>query len=213
MREIYLIRHGTPIFDGDQKRCIGQTDCLLSAQGEDEILKVKEYLSHKGIEKIYSSPLKRCRASAKLIAGNKIPIVYLEELREIHMGNWENKTFEEIRQKYPEEYRKRGEDFAHFTPENGENFVECLRRSKRAFVEIAKSNTGNIAVIGHAGVNRALLCWLLNKDMNTLFEIKQPYGCVNIIKEADGQLYVDSVGYLADNKTYKVQLNYNAVLE
>ncbi|ATW25748.1 histidine phosphatase family protein [Candidatus Formimonas warabiya] len=196
LREIYLIRHGRPVFEGNVKRCIGQTECPLSLLGKQEILKVREYLAHKNITKIYSSPLQRCQESARLIAGDQVPIVYQEGLREIHMGDWENKTFEEIKEQYPDEYRKRGRDFAHFAPKNGESFAACLDRGKKVFRHLVQDSTGNIAVIGHGGLNRVLLCWLLKADLNTLFQIKQPYGCINLLREEDGQVYVNQVGCL-----------------
>lgn len=206
MREIYLIRHGMPAFEGNLKRCIGQTDCPLSLQGEQEILRVKEYLLNKNIESIYSSPLIRCRDSARIIAEDKTPIFYLDELKEINMGDWENKTFEEIRKQYPDEYRKRGEDFANFAPQNGESFAMCLERCKKAFKSIINNSAGNIAVLGHAGVNRVLLCWLLNADLNIIFQIKQPYGCINVIYEEDGKLNVDKIGLIVYEKPHNVHI-------
>jgi probable phosphoglycerate mutase len=197
MRKIYLIRHGTPDFPDEQKRFIGQTNLPLSSQGKQEILKVKTYLSDKNIKKIYSSPMDRCKASAQLIAGNDIPIIIKKELKEINMGLWENKTFNEIKTWYPEDFRKRGEDFANFKPENGENFSECLKRGKIAFNEIAQDTLGNIAVVGHAGLNRSLLSWLQKRDLNLLFHIPQPYGCINILRENQGIFYFDEMKILA----------------
>lgn len=197
MRKIYLIRHGTPDFEDSQKRFIGQTDLSLSSQGKQEMLKVKAYLSDKNIEKIYSSPMVRCKVSAQLIAGNDIPIIFKDGLKEISLGLWENKTFDEIRLRYPEEFRKRGENFTNFKPENGESFFECLERAKTVFEEIAGDSTGNVAVIGHAGLNRSLLCWIHNRDLNTLFQISQPYGCVNILREEQGIFYLDEGKKLA----------------
>jgi probable phosphoglycerate mutase len=40
-------------------------------------------------------------------------------------------------------------------------------------------------IVGHAGVNRILLCQALGKSMNELFHIEQDYGCLNLIRYAD----------------------------
>lgn len=56
---------------------------------------------------------------AQIISGGYIPVTEVPELQEIHMGCWENLTFSEIRERYPEDYEARGKNFADFKPEGG----------------------------------------------------------------------------------------------
>ena len=92
MKKIYLIRHGLPLFPSDQHCCIGHSDYPLSEKGEQEIEKVKIFLADKDIEKIFHSPLIRCRRSAEIISGTIIPRVCVNDLKEINMGDWEQIT-------------------------------------------------------------------------------------------------------------------------
>ena len=64
MRTIYLIRHGKPEFPDERKYCIGRTDLPLSEEGRTQIRALGETFAGRRIEKIYTSPLKRCRESA-----------------------------------------------------------------------------------------------------------------------------------------------------
>jgi probable phosphoglycerate mutase len=41
---------------------------------------------------------------------------------------------------------------------------------------------GPILVVGHAGVNRVLLCHLLGMPLGNLFRLGQDYGCCNLIR-------------------------------
>jgi probable phosphoglycerate mutase len=51
-----------------------------------------------------------------------------------------------------------------------------------AFHEILGKAAGDIAIVGHAGVNRLLLCHILGLPLGNLFRLGQDYGCVNIIQ-------------------------------
>ena len=67
MRTIYLIRHGKPEFPDERKYCIGRTDLPLSEEGRTQIRALGETFAGRRIEKIYTSPLKRCRESAAIL--------------------------------------------------------------------------------------------------------------------------------------------------
>lgn len=196
LRSIYLIRHGLPLFPFNKHCCIGHTDYPLSLKGEQELEKVKAFLVDKNIEKIFHSPLLRCSRSAEIISGKTIPCVSVNDLKEINMGDWEEMTFDEIKLRYPEEYKQRGLDFSGFIPTNGESFSMCLERSKKLFLDSVAQTKGNIAIVSHAGINRALICWLKNMNINNIFSISQPYGCINIITENNGEYSVNNIGFI-----------------
>lgn len=196
MRNIYLIRHGLPLFPSDRYCCIGHTDYPLSCKGEQEMEKIQAFLAKKNIERIFHSPLIRCRRAAEIISRNLLPCISVNSLKEINMGDWEQMTFDEIKIRYPKEYKERGLDFGGFNPPNGESFSMCLQRGKKAFLDIVQETKGNIAIVSHAGINRALICWLENMNINDVLSIQQPYGCVNIITESRGEYSVAKIGLI-----------------
>ena len=63
--------------------------------------------------------------------------------------------------------------------------MDCACRVMSALYEALRSTRGNILIVGHAGVNRILLCQALGKSMNELFDIRQDYGCLNLIRYAN----------------------------
>ena len=82
MRTIYLIRHGKPEFPDERKYCIGRTDLPLSEEGRTQIRALGETFAGRRIEKIYTSPLKRCRESAAIlqeVIDRSIPIEVLTQ--------------------------------------------------------------------------------------------------------------------------------------
>ena len=83
-----------------------------------------------------------------------------------------------IRERYPEDYEARGKNFADFKPEGGETFRECRRRAYLAYRRILTEADGNIAIVAHAGLNRALISLLEDRSLSEVMEIPQAYGSV-----------------------------------
>ena len=107
-------------------------------------------------------------------------------MREIDLGEWEGLSFEEVERTYPEEFQKRGRDIVHYQPPGGESFFDCTKRVIPAFYSLLHATRGNILLVGHAGVNRIILCQVLGKSLADLFDIGQGYACLNLIHYEDG---------------------------
>ncbi len=91
---IHFIRHGLTEGNSDG-RYIGVTDLGLSEIGADELTRVrlKGELPETGL--LFTSPLKRCLETCKLLFPETEPIV-IEQLKEFNFGDFENKTAFEL---------------------------------------------------------------------------------------------------------------------
>ncbi|BAF58870.1 MAG: alpha-ribazole phosphatase [Pelotomaculum sp.] len=180
-RRIYLVRHGE-VAGGGSRRFIGQIDLPLSEAGRKQAACLRDALARAELNGIFCSDLDRSVTTA-LIIGEKhnLKPVPKKELREISLGAWEGLTFEEVRRKYPGEFEKRGACIVHYRPPWGESFARCAARVIPALKEIVSSVEGNILIVGHAGVNRIILCLALGAPLENLFRIKQDYGCLNVL--------------------------------
>ncbi|HZK52880.1 MAG TPA: alpha-ribazole phosphatase [Desulfosporosinus sp.] len=185
---IYLVRHGD-IGIGKGKRYIGQSDLPLSALGEQQATVLKGIFSRVPIDHIVCSDLARTRRTADIIASahQMVPLAH-KALRELNMGAWEGKTFSEIRAKYPKEFKERGRDLANYRPPLGESFSDCSKRVIPVFESLAGSMDSTLLIVGHAGVNRVILCRVLGIPLENLFRFEQSYGCYNLISY-DGSQY------------------------
>jgi probable phosphoglycerate mutase len=181
-RYVYLIRHGEPLFSDQAKRYIGQKNPPLSQQGIAQAQALHQKLLPLRPQAVYSSDLLRCIQTAGEISREMAEPIYVPGLREIHMGEWDGQTMGEIRRLYPQEYRDRGRDFAHYRPPGGESFQDCAVRAKTALGNILEECDGDVVVVAHAGVNRTLLCGILGMELRHLFRIEQFFGCVNTLK-------------------------------
>ena len=196
-RKIYLLRHGIPVLD--EPRCIGITDIPLSEDGKRQAKKIAEWLSKKGMRKVYSSPLKRCVETAEIVAERlnieKSEITICRDFREINAGKWENRRFSEL--KKTREYEERGKNIGYYVLPEGESFAQGGVRLRKCLEQIRNGTDEDILVVTHAGVIRAYLCELLGRSVNEVFEISQPYVGTTILEEKeDKTLFVKEIGFL-----------------
>ncbi len=180
-KKIYLIRHGKIDF-GNVKKYIGITDLLLDHTGIEQAYDLKRFFQHITIDKVYTSPLKRCLQTSKIICEDKEQdIIVANEFAEINMGLWENKPIESIKKNFPKSFEERGINIASFIPPEGESFQQLSDRVLFAFDSIMKNDFETIIIVAHAGVNRVLLSHIFGNSLQNIFNIQQPYACVNEI--------------------------------
>ena len=192
---LYVVRHGA-IISIAGKAYIGQTEAPLSEEGVEQAWALREWLADVPFTRIVSSDLSRSRRTAKIIAGQRTcPLEAFPQLREIHLGDWEGYSFEEIRERFPDDYAARGRDIEYWRPPGGESFADCRARVQGALDRILAGSQGNILVVGHAGVNRLILCSALGIPVRNLHSIGQDYGCVNILGFGTGRTRVQLMNY------------------
>lgn len=192
MKTIYLVRHAHPELNGAEHLCIGRTDLPLSPLGRMQCVLLQETFRESGITAVYHSGMRRTEETARALSDR---LAAETAFREIDVGEWEGKTFREIRQRYPEVYAIRGKDPYRCCIPGGEAPRACLERAGAALQQVARqAGEAPVAIVAHAGVNRLLLCALLEKPMEQYLEIAQPYGCVNTLRYEDGKYTVESVG-------------------
>jgi len=192
-RNIYIIRHGETEY-GLGKRYLGHTDCKLSDKGINDAKGLAHIFVESGItiNSIFSSDLIRCTDTVDIAFPNR-EVTFLKDLREINMGNLDGLTFDEVKDKYPEVYKKRGQDIADFIPLNGESFRECQQRAIKVLNYIISSTKGNVVICSHAGFIRALFCSFLKFDLKEIFNVKQSYGCINILAYDESNISVEGI--------------------
>ncbi|AGK99864.1 histidine phosphatase family protein [Desulfoscipio gibsoniae] len=183
---IYLVRHGE-IDTGRQKRFIGQIDLPLTSAGVRQAEMLRDRLAGITLAGIYCSDLSRSLLTAQIIAEvHSVSPVADIDLREICLGEWEGRSFADMRQKNPAEFARRGADIAGYIPPGGESFSAFSCRIMTAFNRLVNSVDGDLLLVGHAGVNRVIISQLLGMPLHNIFHICQDYGCLNILYRNNG---------------------------
>jgi broad specificity phosphatase PhoE len=183
MTKVYLVRHGQT--EWNKKLTFrGKIDIPLNETGHREAKAISEALKDKNIEVIYTSPLRRSIETTEPIAKLfHLEIVPIQGLVDISYGEWEGLTFNEVKKRYSDQYKKweKRPDLVRFP--NGETLNEVRDRSFRAFKNIVKENPGkSILIIPHRVINKVLICSILGLSNSHFWEIKQDTGCINLIE-------------------------------
>ncbi|GAU77649.1 alpha-ribazole phosphatase [Fusibacter sp. 3D3] len=198
-KTLYLIRHCRPTLVDGQRRFIGQTDLPLSEDGVIQAKALGQFFKDKDIEAIYCSDLMRSYDTAKEIGlQNELHVQVITAFKEINLGQWEGETFAEIARCYPEAFQARGQDIGYFRPPEGESFIDLSKRVLPIFEKIIRQDNKSVVIVGHAGVNRMILCNLLNIQMKNMFKISQNYGGINIIQGKISDLRLKTLNMLLE---------------
>ncbi|MEW6379191.1 MAG: histidine phosphatase family protein [bacterium] len=202
MRTIFLVRH-PEITDHASRRFYGWSDIGLSHRGICQTRMLIERLAGEDIRSIYSSDLYRAHYPASLVARSlNVSHISSGSFREIHFGDWEGLTYEEMEKTAPELCRTWLTLADDFRFPGGESIGEFHRRIRQCYDAAAGSSVqGNLAIITHGGVIRTLLCWILGIDISRMWEIHLDFGSVSSIRFDDGAappqvMAVNDVDYL-----------------
>jgi probable phosphoglycerate mutase len=181
-RVIYLLRHGEPVLKASGRCYVGQIDPPLSPAGADQARQWQHRFQNTPLTAVMCSDLQRSVQTARIIAqGRTLKISPIRELREINLGDWDGLPFATVRAMDRSGYEQRGIDPVGHRPPNGESFGDLQRRVIPAFERIIEQTENDILIVGHAGVNRVILCHLLGIPLSRLFHLAQNYAKCNIL--------------------------------
>ena len=158
MTTIYLIRHAEA--EGNLHRRIhGWYNALITDNGFLQIEALEERFRDIHVDAVYSSDLYRPTTTARAIYKAKGLELHPDpELREIYMGDWEDKTWGEVRHFDPELMIQFNHSDPKWRAPNGENLAEVGNRVEKALRRIAQAHPGQtVAVFCHGTAIRQTL--------------------------------------------------------
>lgn len=164
---LYLIRHGQTPWNRDN-RIQGQSDLPLSPLGEQQAQRVGEWFATRHLNGIVTSALQRSRQTATAIAngnGHGVAPVVVPELGEMHLGDWEGLTPQEVDQRFANAYQQwRTKPSSVVIP--GAEPVDAFRGRVRTALDqlVAGCRDGEYAVVSHGGVIASVLADFLDAD-------------------------------------------------
>lgn len=161
---ISILRHG--LTEANEKGIyIGRTDVPLSPKGAAELAAKMDEFDYPTVHRVYSSPLRRCTETAEILFPCT-ELVPVDDLRELDLGEFENKSVDELinRADY-KAWLKGGKDAR---PPKGESLEEMTARTYKALhsviMDMMESGLTRAAMITHGGmISNMLSCFGLPK--------------------------------------------------
>lgn len=155
--KIHLIRHGLTEANIKGQYVGNRTDLPLCDEGADELRALRDTVDYPDIERLYTSPMLRCRQTANIIYPDTDYTV-IDEFAEYDFGNFEGKTAAELEKDESFALWASGKIPAPPGGESTDNFIRRLALGFRAVVEdMMREGAGNAGVIMHGGAIMMLL--------------------------------------------------------
>ena len=179
---VYLIRHGQ-VQGHEQKRYNGQSEVALTEKGRAQFGMLQMRLQERAIKAVYTSDLGRCVEGARILGhAHGLEPLIKPALRELHVGEWEGRTWQELQASYPQQWQNRLDDLVHYRVPGGENLLDLAQRVRPALEDILRAHPGEeVVIVGHGGVNRLILLDAIGAPLDKMFHLAQDFGCLNII--------------------------------
>lgn len=144
----YFSRHGE-----SENNTLGKIggDTNLSARGRLYAASLARYFNEANISglRVWTSEKKRTKQTAQDI---KAPKEHIAALNELDAGVCEGLSYEEMQEKYPQEFAWRDQDKLRYRYPWGESYIDIMNRLEPILTELESEN--NLLVISHQAVLR-----------------------------------------------------------
>lgn len=170
---LYLLRHTQTAVPAGI--CYGQSDVPLADSFFMEREAIRKTLEDVSFDKIFSSPLSRCKTLAEFIAAS-IPIEYDSRLMELNFGFWEKKDWNEIsRTCHAQQWF---DNYVDMACPGGESYAQLLSRVGSFIDGLREKKYTNVLIVTHGGVIRSMNSILNDIQPHKAFELEVAYGSI-----------------------------------
>jgi probable phosphoglycerate mutase len=169
----YLIRHGESV-SNLEGRVQGQEDVELSDLGRVQARQVAAWSRSLSsppsgggvtITEIWSSPLRRARATAdEIAAALRLPVMVEEGLCELHAGIFQGHLWADLEAEFPDEVAQWRSGDVNYVIPRGESRAQLAARGRAALEMLADRDTPGMIVVAHGGVLTAALGSMLGRE-------------------------------------------------
>lgn len=190
MTRIVLVRHGQTEWNR-RERFRGRADVPLNEAGLEQAEATGRRVAEEfQLEAVYASPLTRAMRTAEALGRPfGLPAVAHAPLVDIHYGQWEGLSPEEVRSRWPDLASAWYESPEEARIPGGEDLHQVRVRAMGAVSDLAARHRGQtIALVSHTVVNRLILLGVLGLGNHRFWRLRQDTCAVNLF-EAEGSDY------------------------
>jgi len=172
MKRLYLLRHGETQWNREEV-FRGTKDIPLNERGLKQAQMAGKYFKDKGIQGIFSSPLKRALETAQAVGretGKHIEIV--NEFTDINFGIWEGLTVEEVKRVYRDDFELWRRSPEKLSLQGAETIHMVRQRISKGLERIKQLEYETILVVTHRVICKVIVLYLLNIGNEHFWDMK-----------------------------------------
>ena len=132
---------------------------------------------------VWSSMMKRAVQSIEGFNEDEYDVKQMKMLDELHAGKMEGLTYDEIRERFPEEYahRKKNKLFYRYPGPGGEGYLDVINRLRTVIVEVERM-TDHVLLVTHRSVARVLLAYFRGLKRDQVADLDVPLGMLYMLE-------------------------------
>ena len=158
---------------------------MLTDKGKKQAKLTGKALANLNIDVAYASPLVRAQHTAQIILSeNSQPpqLTTTEGLLEIDLNEWESMIASDVKLQFPEKYEYWQNDPEKFQLGDRYPILDLFEQAKAFWAEILPKHEGKtILLVGHSGINRALICSAIGIPMKLYHNIQQVNCAISVL--------------------------------
>ncbi len=180
--ELHLFRHGQTNWNAE-RRVQGQSESQLDELGQQQARELGERIRHVEFDRIYCSSSVRTRETAALAFAERAnEITYLDSLREIHMGPWEGRLYDEIAESEPASFQHFWHEPHLYDVAGAETFAQLQERAMTAINAFASQHARQrVAIVSHGALIKSVLCRIEQRPLSELWAPPKMHNCAHSI--------------------------------
>jgi ribonuclease H / adenosylcobalamin/alpha-ribazole phosphatase len=193
--DVVLLRHGDTRLSPERRFSgVGSADPGLSAAGRDQARHAADsaLLQGSAFTEVLTSPMTRCQETARIVAAALgVSVVVDRDLREMDFGLWEEMTFDEVQDRYPEDLLRWTQTASASPTGSSESIAAVVDRMGTAAARFASRYAGSsVLAITHVTPMKALVAHALGAPPAALFHMEVSSACFSRITYSGGEASV-----------------------
>ncbi len=194
-KTVFLVRHGQT---GSNANGF-YMGCSQEDLSEFEYIQVRRLslrLAALPVDAIYTSLLRRAYTTAAIVAApHELDLKALDDLTEIHVGDWQGLYVDEISRKWPEIWQQWKANPSSVTIPGGESLSDVAEHAARVFRRIMRANDGehSIIIVAHGGIFKIMLALVLGASNDIFWRLEISNASLAVVKITDNRLQLTSL--------------------
>lgn len=183
---IYLMRHGETAENACRPFILqgNSVNGPLSENGRRQALALATLLESVPFKAFFSSPMLRAQQTAQTVIGPRpLTLETTKAFEEVNVGLWERLSWNQIKEKYPQESAEFLANPGTVPYYGGESYLDVQKRTLPVLEDLAGKYAGHtIGIVAHNVVNKSILASILQLPLARARTLHQTNCCVNIIR-------------------------------
>ncbi|KAA8647487.1 hypothetical protein EYZ11_004390 [Aspergillus tanneri] len=132
---------------------------------------------------VWSSMLQRSIQTVDYFNEDDYDVKQMKMLDELYAGEMEGMTYDEIREKFPDEFatRRKQKLYYRYPGPGGEGYLDVINRTRAVIIEVERM-TDHVLLVTHRSVARVLLAYFMGLKRNEVAGLDVPLGMLYMLE-------------------------------